>query len=406
MRLRFIGILAVLAMMLALAAPVAADHATPINLGASGTDQSGLCTGDYFKIESAGVLVAGTHNYAGTTKAGVAFTATITTVITDGEVDSITVVSTNPPTALIVIKAGNEFFTDTLNPEQGISNVAFCLTVATPTLSLEKVVTGTGASQTQPFSFTADGGAAFNVTAADAALQVATTAGSHTIVEGTLPANWGLTSISCDSDAAPTVDLAARSVTVTVGPDEDVTCTFTNNLLTVSAPSPSLTLDKVVTAGNAALGFNFTLNSAAIAALSANDAPRVISTTAGAHTIVELAQSGWTLASVQCRDNATSAVLTTTPVMSGTTLTGVTVTVGADQDVTCTFTNTPQGGSVLTGNPPVRSGTAGSTGGGSVPNTAMELPANAASVAVLALIALAGLGLMAHRNVVATRTRR
>src|SRR5688500_9799454 len=154
MRLRFIGILAVLAMMLAFAAPVAADHTTPIDLGASGTDQSGLCTGDYFKIESASILVAGTHMYAGTTKAGVAFTATITTVITDGEVDSIGVVSTNPAVRLVVVKAGTEFFTNPLNPGQGISNIAFCLAVPTPTLSLEKVVTGTGASRTQPFSFT------------------------------------------------------------------------------------------------------------------------------------------------------------------------------------------------------------------------------------------------------------
>ena len=44
--------------------------------------------------------------------------------------------------------------------------------------------------------------------------------------------------------------------------------------------------------------------------------------------------------------------------------------------------------------------------GGSVPNTAMELPAAGLSVAVLALFALLGLVYMAHRNVVVSRNRR
>ena len=60
------------------------------------------------------------------------------------------------------------------------------------------------------------------------------------------------------------------------------------------------------------------------------------------------------------------------------------------------------GGGTLPGNP-VRSGTAGSTG---VPNTAMELPSNGVSVSVLALIALFGLGYVAHRNVAVNRSRR
>lgn len=110
---------------------VVADHT--INLGPSGTDQSGLCTGDYFKIEDAGVLEEGTHTYTGTTNQGASFTAVLTVVLDgDGEVDSITVVSTSPPYLLIVFKAGQVTGSTggtVVLPGNGkaISNLAFCL---------------------------------------------------------------------------------------------------------------------------------------------------------------------------------------------------------------------------------------------------------------------------------------
>jgi hypothetical protein len=118
------------------ASAVSADHV--IDLGASGTDQSGTCTGDYFKIEDADVLEEGTHTYTGTTKDGGTFSAVLTVVLDgDGEVDSITVVSVDPPASIIVFKAGNAFGIangNFIDASKAISNVAFCLDVApTPT---------------------------------------------------------------------------------------------------------------------------------------------------------------------------------------------------------------------------------------------------------------------------------
>ncbi|HSK53544.1 MAG TPA: hypothetical protein VLA44_12360 [Clostridia bacterium] len=119
------------------ARPAAADHVIP--LGSSGTDQSGLCDGDYFKIENAGVLVEGTHTYTGTTKAGASFTAVLTVELSGGnEVESITVVSTSPAYALIVFKAGTTFST-TEGPVvfdadgKAISDLSFCLVEESPT---------------------------------------------------------------------------------------------------------------------------------------------------------------------------------------------------------------------------------------------------------------------------------
>lgn len=133
------AIVAALAMIMLLATTTVADHTVP--LGASGTDQSGECTGDYFKIEDAGVLVEGTHTYTGTTKEGNTFSVTLTVVFDgDNEVDSITVVAIDPGYDLIVVKAGTEFFmTDgtSITPGNGkaISNIAFCLTEETTTTS-------------------------------------------------------------------------------------------------------------------------------------------------------------------------------------------------------------------------------------------------------------------------------
>jgi hypothetical protein len=122
------------------AGPASADHV--IDLGTSGTDQSGVCQGDYFKIENASGLEEGTHTYAGTTKEGAEFSAVLTVVFNDDDqVESITVVSTDPPYALIVFKAGTTFST-TDGPVvvdaggKAISDLAFCLVVeteATPT---------------------------------------------------------------------------------------------------------------------------------------------------------------------------------------------------------------------------------------------------------------------------------
>jgi hypothetical protein len=141
---RLLAIIAALAMTLTVSTAVLADHT--IDLGASGTDQSGLCTGDYFKIEDAGVLEEGTHTYTGTTKDGVPFTAVLTVVLdASNDVESITVVSTDPDYVLIVVKAGTQFFSSSgptiTGGGKAISDVAFCLTTETTTTTTEETTT-------------------------------------------------------------------------------------------------------------------------------------------------------------------------------------------------------------------------------------------------------------------------
>jgi hypothetical protein len=148
------AIVAALAMIMLLATTTVADHTVP--LGASGTDQSGECSGDYFKIEDAGVLQEGTHTYTGTTKEGNAFSVTLTVVFDDdGEVESITVVAIDPGYDLIVVKAGTAFFTTagtSITPGNGkaISDIAFCLTAeVTTTTTTESTATETTDTTTE-----------------------------------------------------------------------------------------------------------------------------------------------------------------------------------------------------------------------------------------------------------------
>jgi hypothetical protein len=127
------AVLAMLAAAVLAPTPIAlADHT--INLGASGTDQTGTCENDYFKIEDAeSQLEAGTHTYVGTTKLGASFSAVLTVELDgDGEVGTVTIVSISPPFTEIAFKAGTEVFITTddvlvAGNGKAISNIAFCL---------------------------------------------------------------------------------------------------------------------------------------------------------------------------------------------------------------------------------------------------------------------------------------
>ena len=65
------------------------------------------------------------------------------------------------------------------------------------------------------------------------------------------------------------------------------------------------------------------------------------------------------------------------------------------------------GGGTLPGNPPVRSGTAGSTGAPTVPNTAMDVPmTDRVPTVLVALLALSSLAYVGRRNLLEMRARR
>jgi len=172
---------------------------------------------------------------------------TITAVTTDdeGEPTSVTVSNTSDENITIAVKGGSDpvgnsvtiapdgsaTISVTTNPT--ISNLSVCEgpeLPKTPTLTVAKITDGGD----DDFQFTLDGTNAALLSNGESE-EIATAAGEYDIAEvlseAQATAGWSVTAIDClGNEAAETANVAEGTVTVTVGDDEDVTCTFTNTL--------------------------------------------------------------------------------------------------------------------------------------------------------------------------------
>jgi uncharacterized repeat protein (TIGR01451 family) len=103
-------------------------------------------------------------------------------------------------------------------------------------ISIDKVVTGEGASDTQGFNFDyswVDGDGADAVIAATSAVAVTSNLkpGEYTITEYDLPSRWNISSIQCtagDEDTVIETNLQTKSVTIDLALGDNVDCVFTN----------------------------------------------------------------------------------------------------------------------------------------------------------------------------------
>jgi opacity protein-like surface antigen len=99
------------------------------------------------------------------------------------------------------------------------------------------------------------------------------------------------------------------------------------------APGPttgSITIIKTAIGGNGAFSFSGTLGSFQITTVNGSGAQSFANLSAGTYTVSEAVPGGWTFTSLSCSSSST---------ISGTT---ATITLGAGQNVTCTYTNTAQ----------------------------------------------------------------
>jgi uncharacterized repeat protein (TIGR01451 family) len=153
--------------------------------------------------------------------------------------------------------------------------------------------------------------------------------GTYTVIETVLP-EWDLTAIACsDSDSTG----SGNTATFKVDPGEVVTCTFTN-----ARKTGQLTVAKDVEPDDASTNWDVQVTGPTpfTDTLTGDDStdPQVVDT--GLYTITETAGTGTVLAHY----NATYACSDGT---SGTG-TSISLNVGEDQVVTCTFTNTRKTG--------------------------------------------------------------
>jgi hypothetical protein len=160
---------------------------------------------------------------------------------------------------------------------------------------------------------------------------------SYTVTESSLPAGWTLTNLACvNNTGASTFVYASPTVTINLANTSgaSVTCTFTNT------GSGHIIVDKVTSPSGDPQSFSFTTTGAGYSGFSLTDAatPNDQTLVPGTYTVSETLPAGWDLTSRVCSLTVSGSGTSTFPA-SGTTQ-PASITLGAGDTVTCTFTDT------------------------------------------------------------------
>lgn len=222
-------------------------------------------------------------------------------------------------------------------------------------ITIKKVVTGEGASDTQAFDFniTRSGDQAFNFDFPLAGTSTANTKeyidipkGTYTITEKSpIPLRWSLESISCvDGTGAEEIPTASGTnfVEVSLSVDEDITCTFTNEYTPRDSDTneENIIIRKEVTDGSDVNAiFDFALEgettdvSFQLSDGLSYDSGNILANSS--YTITESnLPSGWSLDNVSCTVDDQLIDIAQDEFE-----TDIEVYLGEDQTIICTFTN-------------------------------------------------------------------
>ncbi len=155
--------------------------------------------------------------------------------------------------------------------------------------------------------------------------------GTYTLTEATV-AGWDLTAVACTGNAsAATVNLASRTVSVPVAANENVICTFNNR-----KSAGTLQLVKRTAGGDGIFAFtSMELGNPSLATVSGTAQTAATAVEPGTYTIAEAASAGWDLTAIACVGNTAAATVN----LAGR---NVSVPVGANENVICTFNNRRQ----------------------------------------------------------------
>ena len=218
-------------------------------------------------------------------------------------------------------------------------------------LTIEKVtVGGTGTfgfnSSTLADQTAGDATTKFNLTTATAGTAVSTGTTYRGILAGTYDVaenaktGWTLTAIACrnadNSVHAATIDVAARTLSVAIAVDDDVTCRFTNTA------KATLRVDKVTSPSGDSKLFTFEpgagLSGGNFQLADATTPKAYVDILPGSYSVTEQDPgSDWKLTALACKNTGdSSSHSATTSLVTR----DFTVTLAAGEDVTCTFTNT------------------------------------------------------------------
>jgi hypothetical protein len=170
-------------------------------------------------------------------------------------------------------------------------------------------------------------------------------AGTYVITETDLE-GWTLDSVVCTAVGASTytANTASGTATIQLAADDDVICTFSNSLDDTTPTGGSLTIAKLWiggTAGSANFTTSETLNDPDDSfVLDGTTTSQAFPNLANGlmYIVTEATPAGWAITDITCT-GATTSVIDDTSAADA-----VSVTLAADDNVTCTFTNTSTAG--------------------------------------------------------------
>jgi hypothetical protein len=153
--------------------------------------------------------------------------------------------------------------------------------------------------------------------------------GQYVAVESAPSGGWRLTNISCiDPSGGTSVQINNGRANISLSPDEEVACTFTN---AIDPTTGAITIRKsAVPTGTRLFAFTGSLGNFSLSDGGSQPASyQVLNLMPGTYVITETAVSGWNLAGLSCTGGSFSAAGR-----------AVSVNLQAGQNVACTFTNT------------------------------------------------------------------
>jgi hypothetical protein len=198
------------------------------------------------------------------------------------------------------------------------------------------------AGDPQSFSFDAQGGFSpvftdFSLTDTDAPNDQELRPSNYAVTE-TLPTGWDLGSASCTSSIGDTETPAL----IELDPGETVNCTFTNikrgSITVVKDAEPERNDDFTIRLGGDGAG-NILIDDADPDDGDVPHKSEMLTLVPGTYTLTELDAPGWNLADLTCSTSDTNEPVMVTPNLA-------TIALDPAEEVTCTFTNVREQGSI------------------------------------------------------------
>jgi len=217
---------------------------------------------------------------------------------------------------------------------------------------VDKVTSPSGDPTSFSFSTTGTGYASFSLTDAATPNGQTLSPGAYSVSEA-IPAGWVLTGLSCASSlgtstftttAPPVAGPGTATASITLAAGDTVTCTFTDT------KRGQIVVDKVTSPSGDPTSFSFSTTGTGYASFSLTDAatPNGQTLSPGAYSVSEAIPAGWVLTGLSCVSSlGTSTFTTTAPPVAGPGTATASITLAANDTVTCTFTDTKQVGHII-----------------------------------------------------------